>query len=117
MLKFIALAALVAAPLPAFAGGFAPVKEKSEFVSLIKDKALTRFGISLNVSANGAIKGSAFGSTVTGKWAWKDGLFCRDLAYGNTVLGLNCQTVARNGNTLRFTADAGKGDSADLRLK
>lgn len=117
MLKAIAIAALAAAPLPVFADGFAPVKEKAEFVRLIQDKKLTRFGISLRVSETGAINGSAFGSDVTGSWSWKDGLFCRDLAYGSTDLGWNCQAVQRNGDTLRFTSDAGKGDSADLRLR
>lgn len=117
MLKVITLAALVVAPLPALAEGFAPVKEKSEFVGLIQDKELTRFGISLKVSPAGAIKGSAFGSTVTGNWSWKNGLFCRDMAYGSTAIPANCQTVGRKGNTLRFTSDAGKGDHADLRLK
>jgi hypothetical protein len=116
-MKAFALAALLAAPLPALAEGFAPVREKSEFMGLINGKALTRFGISLNVSPAGAIKGSAFGTTVTGNWNWKNGLFCRDMAYGSTEIELNCQTVARKGSTLRFTSDAGKGDSADMRIK
>jgi hypothetical protein len=113
----LALAALLAAPLPALAEGFAPVRDKSEFVGLTNGKALTRFGISLNVSPAGAIKGSAFGATVTGNWNWKNGLFCRDMAFGNTEIELNCQTVARKGNILRFTADEGRGESADLRIK
>lgn len=113
----ILLAALLSVPLPALAESFSPVNKKSDFVALIKGKALTRFGISLNVSPGGAIKGSAFGSSVTGAWKWKDGLFCRDLFYGTKDLGPNCQTVQRKGSTLRFTSDAGKGPSADLKLK
>jgi hypothetical protein len=117
MFRHLAFAALMAVPLPAMADGFALVREKAVFLNLIEGKALTRFGISLNVSSAGGIDGSAFGSTVTGAWSWKDGLFCRDLSYGSTNLGLNCQTVQHRGNTLRFTADAGTGSSADLRLK
>lgn len=117
MLKTIAFVALIASPLPALAEGFAPVKEKAEFVGLISGKSLTRFGISLNVSPAGEIQGSAFGSRVTGNWSWENGLFCRDMAFGSTEIAANCQTVARKGSTLRFTSDAGKGDSADLRLK
>ena len=116
-MKSIALAALLAVPLPALAEGFAPVRDKAEFVGIIQGKALTRMGISLTVTPNGAIKGSAFGTPVTGKWRWKEGLFCRDLAFGQKDLGPNCQTVHRKGQTLRFTSDAGKGRSADLRLK
>jgi hypothetical protein len=116
-MKILALVALLVAPLPALAEGFAPVREKAEFVGLVKDRALTRFGITLNVSPAGAINGSAFGATVTGNWNWKDGLFCRDMAFGSTKIELNCQTVARNGSTLRFTSDAGRGEFADLRIR
>lgn len=116
-MKLFAIAALLAAPLPALAEGFSPVREKSEFVGLINGKALTRFGISLNVSPKGAIKGKAFGTPVTGNWNWQNGLFCRDMAYGSTEIPANCQLVERKGSTLRFTSDAGKGDSAELRLK
>lgn len=116
-MKAFALAALMAAPLPALAEGFSPVREKSEFMGLINGKSLTRFGISLNVTPNGAIQGRAFGTPVTGNWNWQNGLFCRDMAFGATEIAANCQTVHRNGTTLRFTSDAGKGDSADLRIK
>jgi len=117
MMKSLALAALLAAPLPALAEGFSPVREKAEFVGLVSGKSLTRFGISVNVSPKGAIQGSAFGTPVTGNWNWKDGLFCRDMAFGSKEIPANCQLVERKGSTLRFTSDAGKGDSADLRLK
>ena len=116
-MKYLAIIAFLLAPSSGFADGFAPVVDKQEFVGLISGKSLTRFGITLNVSPGGLIKGSAFGAPVTGSWRWQGGLFCRDLAYGGKDLGPNCQTVARNGNTLRFTSDAGKGDYADLRLR
>ena len=74
MLKSIVFVALIASPLPALAEGFAPVREKSEFMGIISGKALTRFGISLNVSPAGEIQGSAFGSRVTGNWSWENGL-------------------------------------------
>lgn len=116
-MKFFALVVLLVAPLPAAAEGFELVREKSEFVGLVNGKSLTRFGISLNVSPEGAINGKAFGTSVTGNWTWKGGLFCRDMAFGSTEIAMNCQTVQRKGATLRFTSDAGKGDSADLRLR
>ncbi|RUS64944.1 dihydrodipicolinate reductase [Pseudorhodobacter sp. E13] len=116
-MKHFVLFALMLTPSAALADGFSPVVEKREFVKLVSGKALTRFGISLNVSPEGAIKGSAFGTPVTGSWRWQGGLFCRDMTYGNTEIAANCQLVERKGNTLRFTSDAGKGDSADLRLK
>lgn len=112
-----ALIALFAA-LPAAASEFERVQDRDNFVSLIKDRSLTRFGISLRVSQNGEITGRAFGKDISGDWSWNQGYFCRDLFADGDVLDIeNCQTVKVRGNTLRFTSDRGQGDSADLRLK
>lgn len=108
---------LVRAASPALAEGFSRVQAESEFVSLISGKALTRFGIELDVTPDGVIRGSAFGKPVTGAWRWADGLFCRDLYFGKRDLGPNCQVVQRNGDTIRFISDAGQGDFADLQLE
>lgn len=102
---------------PALANEFSNIRAKDEFVSLVNGKALTRFGISLNVTPSGKIEGSAFGQPVTGAWRWSNGYFCRDLYFGSRDLGPNCQLVQKNGNTLRFIADEGRGEYADLRLK
>ena len=111
-----AVAGLLAAPA-AVAQPCDRVTDKAAFISLIRDKALTRVGITLRVDPGGAIEGRAFGQTVKGAWQWKSGLFCRDLSFGKRDLGPNCQVVQRNGDTVRFIADEGKGDYADLRLK
>ncbi len=102
---------------PAMAQAFDRVSEKDDFVGLVAGKALTRFGVSLNVTPEGKIVGRAFGQPVTGAWRWQDGLFCRDLFFGSRDLGPNCQVVARRGSTLRFIADEGSGDHADLRIE
>lgn len=113
----VALVALLAA-MPAAASDFQRVQDRENFVSLVKDRALTRFGIQLRVSPSGDISGRAFGKNISGGWTWDQGLFCRDLFADGDVLDIkNCQTVQVRGNTLRFTSDRGQGDSADLRLK
>lgn len=110
--------AVVAAAAPLAADAFEPVKEQAEFVSLVAERDLTRFGIRLNVSPSGNIEGRAFGRKVTGAWQWRDGYFCRELFVGSDDLGgPNCQLVLKNGETLRFIADKGKGDYADLTLR
>ncbi|MFN3644996.1 MAG: dihydrodipicolinate reductase [Gemmobacter sp.] len=93
------------------------IESRDAFVSLVKDRALTRFGITLNVAPDGTIRGRAFGRPVTGAWSWKGGYFCRTLIFGDENLGDNCQLVEKRGESLRFTADQGKGDYADLRLR
>ena len=113
----VALVALLVA-MPAAASDFQRVEDRDNFVSLVKDRALTRLGIRLRVSQDGQITGRAFGKDVSGDWTWNQGFFCRDLFLEGSVLDVeNCQTVQVRGNTLRFTSDKGAGDSADLRLK
>jgi hypothetical protein len=80
-------------------------------------KSLTSLGVSLTVSPSGNISGRAFGSTVSGTWTWNNGYFCRTLKAGSKVLARNCQLVQQNGNRVRFFADKGAGDTADLRIR
>lgn len=105
------------AAVPVKADDFDRVESRDEFVQLVAGRALTRFGITLNVSPGGEIEGRAFGQPVKGAWRWDGGYFCRDLAFGKESLGPNCQVVEKRGEVLRFTADEGKGDHADLRLR
>ncbi|WP_297772234.1 dihydrodipicolinate reductase [uncultured Roseovarius sp.] len=102
---------------PALAEGFATVTERERFVSLIEGRDLTRFGITINVTRDGQIKGRAFGRDVTGAWRWNGDYFCRDLYWGSTDLGPNCQAVRVQGSTMRFISDQGAGRYADLNLR
>ncbi|MGI3211567.1 dihydrodipicolinate reductase [Roseovarius tibetensis] len=102
---------------PVAAEGFSQITDRSQFVSLIKDRDLSRFGINVNVTPDGDIKGRAFGSAVTGAWRWDGSYFCRDLYWGDMDLGANCQSVELKGNTVRFTSDQGQGRHADLYLR
>ena len=93
------------------------VQSRDTFVGLIDQRELTRFGIRLSVAPDGDISGRAFGTPVTGEWDWDGGYFCRDLFWGETNLGSNCQSVQVRGDTLRFTTDRGEGIFADLTLR
>lgn len=102
----------------ALAEGFQRIEDEGKFVNLLKDRDLKRFGIRLKVSDAGQIVGRAFGQEVTGKWDWQNGFFCRDLYLGGKELDPdNCQLVEVRGNTVRFTSDMGRGDSAALRIE
>jgi len=115
----ICAAALFAAfaTTPAVSEEFETIRQESAFVRLIDGKQLTRFGIKLDVLPSGQIGGRAFGKDVTGVWRWANGYFCRDLNFGDENLGPNCQVVKVRGSTVRFIADEGAGDTADLRLR
>ncbi|KGK78559.1 dihydrodipicolinate reductase [Thalassobacter stenotrophicus] len=117
--RWTALAAFgaVMLMLPVTAHAFEKIDSRTDFVSLIDGKALTRFGIKLDVTGQGGILGRGFGRDVTGAWQWQGNYFCRSLYWGTYDLGYNCQEVRVNGDTLRFTSDQGAGDSADLKLR
>lgn len=93
------------------------VTSRAEFVALVQDRALRTGGIRLTVAPGGTIDGRAYGFRVTGTWTWNDGYFCREMKAGPQSLPLDCQVVQRRGDTLRFTAQKGKGDVADLRIQ
>ncbi|WP_238381032.1 dihydrodipicolinate reductase [Alkalilacustris brevis] len=107
---------ILAVPAPA-ASEFRQVSERETFLRLVEGRELRRFGIRLEVTPDGEIRGRAFGYTVTGAWDWEGGYFCRDMAYGRNPVGYNCQAVLLRGDTLRFISDQGQGEFADLRLR
>jgi len=117
-MRFAVLAlATVLLATSASAEQFDKVDDRDAFVSLIKDRKLTRLGIRLTVTPSGQIVGRAFGRDVSGAWQWRAGYFCRDLYWGQRDLGANCQEVKVQGATVRFTSDRGAGDFADLYLR
>ena len=93
------------------------ITNRSDFASLVIDKKLERFLISLSVTNDGKIKGSAAGREVIGDWDWIDGFFCRNLLWGKRELKYNCQEVTFDGRRLRFISDEGKGQSASFALR
>lgn len=111
----IALALIL--PLSAQAEGMARITDQSAFVDTVQGRSLTSMAVRLNVAPDGTITGRAFGTAVTGTWVWQDGYFCRTLDTATRDFPLNCQLVETDGATLRFTADKGAGDVANLRIK
>lgn len=108
------LSALV--PLPAAA--FEVVSDRDTFLSLVEGRELRigLLGIALTVQADGTIGGTAQGRPVTGAWTWENGLFCRDMAWGEEPIPYNCQLVEIEGAAIRFTVDAGAGQAAVFNL-
>jgi hypothetical protein len=116
-MRLFMLALFATLASPAMAEDYARVTDRGAFVNLVGGRSLTSLGVSLNVSPSGSISGRAFGSAVTGTWTWSNGYFCRTLKAGSRVFARNCQLVQRQGNSIRFIADKGAGDTADLRIR
>ena len=92
------------------------ITTRDAFWSLVEGRALTRLGVTLTLTPDGAISGRVLGRKVSGRWEWKGPHFCRDFM-GEGLLGYDCQTVEQRGDALRFTAMKGRGDTLDLRLR
>jgi hypothetical protein len=119
-MPFRLIALFVTLAAPASATEFEPVHDRATFLALVAGKTLHigLYGLTLEVRPDGQITGSALGAAVTGTWAWQDGYFCRQMAWGHHDIKANCQLVEQRGpNELRFTVDRGKGQSAAFRLR
>lgn len=117
-MRFLPLTALVAA-LPLSVAADDGIRDRDRFLDLVEGRELRigLLGIALVVNADGTIAGQAQGWAVTGVWEWRDGLFCREMAWGGTPIPWNCQLVEAEGESaLRFTVDAGAGQSAVFAL-
>ena len=93
------------------------VSSRSDFEDLVINKRLERFLISLSVTKDGKIKGSAAARSITGDWDWIDDFFCRSMLWGAREIKYNCQKVTFDGRRLRFISDQGKGQSASFALR
>ena len=98
---------------------FQKVNDRDEFIQIVGDAELRLglFGVTLRVTPDGIIKGSAAGWDVTGTWSWQDGYFCREMDWSGTPVPYNCQLVEVNGDQVRFTVDRGAGDDATFNLR
>lgn len=111
-----ACAAMIAFTTPAFAE-FAKINSRSDFVSAVNGKTLTRPFVKLRISPNGNISGKGAAWDVMGEWSWQGGFLCRSLFWGGDDMGYNCQEVKVDGAKMRITSDKGAGRSADFRLR
>lgn len=117
MFRYLTLLLLAAAP--AWADGYVPVRDRTEFMRLVEGRQLriALYGLGLNVLPNGRIEGEAMGWSITGTWKWQDGYFCREMDWSGKAIPFNCQLVEVRGDQLRFTVDRGAGQSAAFRLR
>jgi hypothetical protein len=116
-MRILTLALLAALASPALAEDYVRVTDRGSFVSLVQGKSLTSLGVRLTVSPSGSIGGRAFGREVSGSWTWNAGYFCRTMQAGDRKFPRNCQVVQKKGDRVRFIADKGAGDTADLRIR
>ncbi len=116
----VLLALLGLASGPASAETFAPIKDLPTFLQLVegRDLRIGLYNLTLQLSPDGQITGSALGWDITGSWRWEDGYFCRQMDWSGYAIKDNCQLVEVEGTErMRFTVDQGAGDSATFKLR
>jgi len=111
-----ALTAASLAPLSA-AADTQRVTSEAEFVRMVEGRTLSTLGVKLRVTPEGRITGRAWGRDVTGTWRWQGDYFCREMTFGDKPVEADCQVVAREGDRLRFIAERGQGQQANLTLR
>lgn len=106
-------------PQLSWADGFDRLQSEQDFLTRVAGREIAQsfWGIRLVVRPDGTIDGSAMGWAVTGEWRWENGLFCRQMDWSGTEIPPNCQMVEVAGEKVRFTSDAGQGDSATFNLR
>lgn len=117
MTELLITAVAASAAPAAAAADFVRITDQSSFERAVLGKTLSRPLIRLQVLSAGKITGRGATAPVTGDWQWREGYFCRDLAWGDRDLGYNCQEVALDGARIRFTSDRGAGQSAVFKLR
>lgn len=117
MIRTIVTSLFLLAPIGAQA--YEPVSDKGTFLTLLSGKSLSNrlYGVTLQVSPEGAISGKALGTEVVGNWIWEAGFFCREMAWGDRAIPYNCQLVEARGDEMRFTSDQGTGEAASFKLR
>jgi len=93
------------------------IDNRSDFEAIVAGKQLRAVGVTLQVSPDGTVSGSAYGQKVTGFWTWDDGYFCRNLALGGRQTPQDCARVTVEDAKITFITDRGHGKSAWLRLR
>lgn len=117
LLKALTLGVAMVAATPLYA--MEAISDRSTFMDALDGRELRigLYGLSLKVTDDGRIAGSALGRTVTGDWSWQDGYFCREIMWGDREIPYNCQLVEAQSDKMRFTTDRGAGDSASFSLR
>lgn len=112
-----ALLAAILTAVPLSAAAFERVGDSRAFETRVVGRNLTRTGIRLQVLPDGRITGRGLAWAVTGDWAWQDRYFCRTMDWSGYEIAYNCMAVLADGESVRFIADRGTGDSADFRIR
>lgn len=116
--SYAILLALVSTPT--WAETYAPIKDLPTFLQLVegRDLRIGLYNLTLNLSPDGKVTGSALGWGITGSWRWEGEYFCRQMDWSGYAIEDNCQLVELFGtDKLRFTTDRGAGDSASFKLR
>jgi hypothetical protein len=120
MLRAIFTVLMLAVPVAASANDFKPIKDRDDFLSLVKDRELRigLYNLSLNVLPDGQIKGAPWDGTSPGRWRGRTAISAARWTgaawKSNTTASWSRPRVPSG---CAFTVDKGTGDSATFKLR
>ena len=116
-LFIIGIAAVTMLTTTATAGEFKRIKQKAEYLNTVADRKLVADWGWVIAASDGTIMGQISGQPAQGKWAWKGGYWCRTIAFGDTKMPLDCQSIHVSGDTVVSIRDKGKGKQTRMKIK
>ncbi|MGI3166532.1 dihydrodipicolinate reductase [Pseudooceanicola sp. 200-1SW] len=103
-----ALACLALLAPPAAAQEPQEITTRHDFTALVDGARLTALGVTLRIRSDGRIRGEMLGTDVSGRWHWRDSMFCHRLGWGDRGKTESCQSVTLISRILRFTGPEGE---------
>ncbi|MEM9681913.1 MAG: hypothetical protein AAF942_01490 [Pseudomonadota bacterium] len=86
------------------------IKTKKQFLGQVAGKKLVESDSWVVLSPDGTVSGQGPGNgKITGRWDWIDSYYCREITIDGEGFPRDCQTVTRDGKTVNFIHEMGKG--------
>ncbi len=110
--KIAACAAMVLAATSLPAAAWERITTEEAFLANVAGRTITTAdGNTFTSHPDGRVTGQWAGQTMTGRWEWHQGFWCRNVRLGNNPeTGTDCQMVELRGDQVRSTRDQGRGE-------
>ncbi|MDA7949252.1 MAG: hypothetical protein MPJ78_17460 [Hyphomicrobiaceae bacterium] len=119
MKRIVFITCLIAGLAPAATSAAAEeIKTKAQFVKQIAGKKLVQKDSWVVLSADGKVKGEGPAKgPIIGRWIWEGRYYCREITIDEVLFPRDCQVVTRNGDTVNFAHDQGKGITISWKIE
>ena len=93
------------------------VETEAAFRAAFADRVLEGDGIVFTIHGDGRMTGQVDGATLSGRWVWREGMFCRTATLDGTDLGTDCEVIEADGGRMRYIRDGGRGAASVVTVR